>query len=249
MPERKDVIRETDEDARRLARILVRSARFAALAVFDPKTRHPFASRVLIGTDSDGAPVTLISGLSAHTLALNADPRASILVGEPGKGDPLAHPRLTVQCRAERIPPESEARARLRRRFISRHPKAALYADFGDFAFFRLQPLSASLNAGFGRAYDLPAEDLLIPSPAAEAIAAIEADAIAHMNQDHPDAADTYAREYAGARSGHWRFCSLDAAGFDLQSGDALKRIEFAKLVENTSEMRTTLSGMLKQTR
>lgn len=249
MPDRKDVLRETDDEARRLARILLRSARFAALAVIEPERGHPFASSVLIGTDSDAAPVTLISRLSTHTIALEASPDASILVGEPGKGDPLAHPRLTVQCRAERIATESEARERLRRRFISRHPKAALYADFGDFAFFRLQPLAASLNAGFGRAYDLPAEDLLIPSAPAESIAAVEEEAISHMNKDHPDAADILAREYAGARSGHWRFCSLDAAGFDLQSGDALKRIEFARPVESTSEMRSALSRMLKQTR
>ena len=94
-------LRETDDDARKLARVLLRSARYAAIAVIDPETGFPFASRVLVATDIDGTPVILVSQLSAHTRALASDPRASLLTGEPGKGDPLAYPRLTTQCRAE----------------------------------------------------------------------------------------------------------------------------------------------------
>lgn len=91
------VLRETDEDARRLAHILMRSAPYAAMAVIAPDTGFPAISRVLVGTDLDGVPVILVSTLSAHTKALQADPRASLLMGEPGKGDPLAHARLSVE--------------------------------------------------------------------------------------------------------------------------------------------------------
>ncbi len=45
---------------------------------------------------SDGSPVILISRLSTHTANLEADGRASVLLAATGKGDPLAHPRLTV---------------------------------------------------------------------------------------------------------------------------------------------------------
>ena len=64
------------------------------------ETGAPLASRVGVATDIDGAPLILVSMLSAHTPAILADPRCSLLVGEPGKGDPLAHPRLTLICRA-----------------------------------------------------------------------------------------------------------------------------------------------------
>ena len=134
------VLRETDDEARRLARVLLRSARSCALAVLEPETGTPFASRTLTGTDTDGTPVILVSALSVHTQALRADPRASLLAGEPGKGDPLAHPRLTVICAAEEIARGSDAHAGLRERFVRRHPKAKLYVDFPDFAFFRLVP-------------------------------------------------------------------------------------------------------------
>ena len=162
MNDKPSVIRETDEDARNQARALMHTAAHAALAVIDPETGFPSISRVLIASDADGVPVILVSGLAAHTRALLKDPRASALFGEPGKGDPLAHPRLTVRCSAERVERPSDAHDRIRVRFLKRHPKAKLYIDFPDFCFFRLIPLDASLNGGFGRAYILSSEDLVI---------------------------------------------------------------------------------------
>ncbi|MGZ9724433.1 HugZ family pyridoxamine 5'-phosphate oxidase [Rhizobium miluonense] len=162
MTDKPSVIRETDEDARNQARNLMHTAAHAALAVIDPETGFPSVSRVLTAMDTDGAPVILVSGLSSHTKALVKDPRASALFGEPGKGDPLAHPRLTVRCSAERVDRQGDAHARTRELFLERHPKSKLYIDFPDFCFFRLVPLDASLNGGFGRAYILSAEDLVI---------------------------------------------------------------------------------------
>ena len=84
MDEPKDapkVLRDTDDEARRLARVLLRSLRSAALAVLEPETGSPFASRVLTGMDIDGVPVILVSALSVHTQALRKDPRSSLLAG------------------------------------------------------------------------------------------------------------------------------------------------------------------------
>ena len=188
MKEPVKTIRDTDDEARTLARKLVRGARFGAIGVLEPQTGFPFASRVLTGTDTDGVPVILVSRLSVHTEALLADPRASILFGEPGKGDPLAHPRVTLRCAANRVARDSDDHARIRTRFIARHPKAQLYADFPDFAFFRMEPHSASLNGGFGKAFVLEAADFIIDSPARAELAELEPGGIAHMNADHADA-------------------------------------------------------------
>ena len=247
--DRPSVLRETDDDARRLARTLLRSARSCALAVLEPETGFPFASRTLTGIDTDGVPVILVSALSVHTGALRADPRASLLAGEPGKGDPLAHPRLTVLVRAEELAREGEARSRLRERFIRRHPKAKLYVDFPDFTFFRLVPERAFLNGGFGKAFLLTAEDLTIASPAREALAAMETRAVEHMNSDHAEAAGIYARHFCGARDGDWSIVGLDAAGVDLADGDRLKRLEYDRELQNTSELRTELARLLNVAR
>lgn len=236
MNDKPSVIRETDDEARRLARVLVRSARFAALAVLDPETGFPFCSRVLVGTDADGVPVILVSGLSAHTKALVKDQRASLLCGEPGKGDPLAHPRLTVQCLAERVPPESPLHARLRQRFLNRHPKAKLYIDFPDFAFFRLVPQSANLNGGFARAYLLPGDDLVIHSANIESLAAEEQLVLRELVLRAPGAAERIATMTGSTKGGDWRFAGIDMGGIDLICGNLLLRHEFDAQIQTKDD-------------
>lgn len=159
-PPATDPFREADDAARELARRLLANAPHGALAVLDPADGHPLASRVAVGLDRDGTPLLLLSSLSAHTAALAADPRCSLLVGEPGAGDPLAHPRLAVTGRAVRLDRRTPAHAQARDRWLERHPEARTYVDFGDFGFWRLEPQRGLLNGGFARAYRLDAADL-----------------------------------------------------------------------------------------
>jgi heme iron utilization protein len=158
-PDKPQVLRETDEAARTQARAFVRESAHGALATLEPGTGWPLASRVSLAVDANGVPLILISRLSAHYGALEADARCSLLLGEAGDGDPLRHPRITVVCRAEKVP--SEQRPTAKAQFLKRHPGAEVYADFTDFDFWRLIAERASLNAGFGKAYALLAEDLL----------------------------------------------------------------------------------------
>ena len=145
-----------------LARTAVRTARYAALATIDPSDGAPSVSRVSLATAMDGAPVFLISRQSSHFTNLEADPRCSLLVGEPGKGDPLAYARMTLIGTAVCLPASLEG-AHVKSRFLRRNPKAALYADFPDFAFWRFATARASLNGGFGKAYALAKGDLATP--------------------------------------------------------------------------------------
>lgn len=147
-----------DDDARALVRRLLHEARFAALSHLDPATGHPLVSRVGIAAH-EGVPIMLMSQLSAHTAALKADQRCSLLVGEPGKGDPLAHPRVTLIGRARKVTDQA-TRSVLRGTYLARHPKAELYVDFADFAFWQMELERAALNGGFGKAYALDASDL-----------------------------------------------------------------------------------------
>lgn len=243
------VLRETDDEARSLARRLVRGARHAALGVIDPESGFPNVSRALVATDEFGQPVLLVSALSAHTAGLREDGRASLLFGEPGKGDPLAHPRITVQCRAGVVSRSNPARTSIRRRFLNRHPKSQLYVDFPDFSFFRLEITGAGLNAGFGKAYALSAHDLTIASPAAPAILEMEQGALEHMNADHADAVSLYAAFFAGEKTGAWRMTGIDAEGFEIASGDRLHRIEFDLPLQDPAALRKQLAEMAKRAR
>lgn len=248
-PEKKDVLRPTDAEAIRLARTLIRTARWGALAVLEPGTGAPLASRVAVATDIDGAPVILVSSLAGHTAGLAADPRCSLLLGEPGKGDPLAHPRITISATAQRIARNAPQHGRIEWRFLSRNPKARLYAGFPDFAFFRLEPDRASLNGGFGKAFALTRGDLLVEAAANDALASSEASAVNHMNADHADAVEIYARAFAGAAPGPWRLTGIDAEGIDLANGDDARRIFFPAPLDSAAQMRAALVRMAQDGR
>lgn len=247
MNDKPNVIRPTDQEAIALARNLVRTARYGALAALDPASGAPIASRVGVATDLDGAPIILISGLAAHTQAIMADPRCSLLLGEVGKGDPLAHARISLSCEAEKLATESAEGRRARRRYLARNPKAKLYAELGDFSFFRLNLRSASLNGGFGRAYSLSAANILIDVP--EWLDSAEEGAIGHMNSDHRDAVDLYAAFYAGQREKGWRITGIDGEGVDLVSGDLACRVMLPQKLVHAQDMRAQLVAMARDAR
>ncbi len=140
------------------ARALLRGATQASLATAARDRRGwPFASLVLLAMDRGGAPLLLLSDLAEHSQNIVADDRVSLLIdGTAGFDEPLSGPRLTVLGRARR-----SADAGHRQRFLARHPSAAQYADFTDFAVYHVAVDSAHLVAGFGRIHWIEAAILL----------------------------------------------------------------------------------------
>lgn len=162
MQQRPDKVAVADAEALGLAAQLLHGFNHAALAWTDPETQTPGISRIAYGLDPEGIPMTLISGLAPHQAALRSHPDCALMLGEVGeKGDPLTHPRLMIRARAQFVASDDPDRPALRAHWLKGHPKAALYVDFADFAFVRLMPQSALLNAGFARAYWLTADQLL----------------------------------------------------------------------------------------
>lgn len=243
MTSRQEALGAADEPTRTQAKRMIRSARHAALACLAPGSGWPAASRVALSTAIDGAPVFLASDLALHSAALEGDARCSLLIGEPGKGDPLAHPRLTLFCRASRV--AREADAALRRRYLARHPKAALYADFGDFHFWRGEIEGADFNGGFGRACELTPADLAPardPAPLAEAAER----AAAQMNAEKPDIVAHLAR-LAGGDAGRWALTGIDPEGCDLADGDKVARLDFVTPVADAAGLRAALIALARR--
>lgn len=228
------------------ARRLLRSTRAGGLATLDAQGA-PFASLVNVATDPAGAPLLLMSSLSAHTRFLDADGRASLLLAETGKGDPLAHPRLTVSGRARKL--EGDERLAARTRFLARHPKSALYADFGDFSFWRVEVERGHLNGGFAKAASYTGAELLLSLAGAEELLAAEEGAIQHMNEDHADALALYAQVLCGAPQGRWRASGIDPEGMDLACGDITARLIFPRRIETAGMLRTCLVELSAKTR
>ncbi|HEV2627091.1 MAG TPA: DUF2470 domain-containing protein [Pseudolabrys sp.] len=228
---------------RDVARALLRATRAGTLATLDRSSGYPFSSLVNVATDADGSPLILVSRLATHTANLEVDGRASLLLAETGKGDALAHPRLTVLGTFGAIAREESDEPRLRARFLLRHPKSELYAGFGDFAFWRMRVVSAHLNGGFARAADLTAADLLSDLADAGALVEAEEGAIAHMNDDHAEACRLYATRLLKAPEGPWRCVGIAPEGLELQHSGTALWLPFPQRVTGPAELR----GVLKQ--
>jgi putative heme iron utilization protein len=225
-------------------RFLLRSVPLGALAtVMRDGGGAPYASLVPVATDHDGAPILLMSDLADHTKNVHEDDRASLLLnGSEGHEDPLAGARLTLQGRLTRNDDQE-----LRRRYLARHPAASLYADFGDFGFYRLTIEKAHLVAGFGRIHWIEGADLLVTPP--DGLSASEVDIVAHMNQDHADAVQLYARALLGRDGEGWIMTGVDAEGADLRMKSQVARLSFDNIVKKSTDVRRELVSLVKQAR
>jgi len=238
-----------DDEARQTAKHLMRTARSGALATNDAGSGFPFASLVAVATDLDGSPLILTSQLSAHTRLLEADNRCSLLLSASGKGDPLAHPRVTLIAEAKRLERGTPEGDRVRQRYLAHQPKATLYVDFPDFSFWRLDVTSASLNGGFGRAYRMERGDVLTALDGLADLVGMEAGAVEHMNEDHADAVALYATRLCGAREGAWRLSGIDPEGLLLALGDEIVRLDFPQPLTSAAELRPLLVRLAQEAR
>lgn len=236
-----------DFSASSMAKSLLRRSRQGALATLMVNSGDPYCSLVNVSANPDAAPLLLISRLAIHTQNILADSRVSLMLDERVTGDPLEGARIMVAGRAEEL--SGEAAALARRRYLAAHPSAEGFADFKDFAFFRIAPSGLHLVAGFGRIVDLePAKFLTDLSDAAGLLEA-EASAVEHMNQDHLEAMNLYATRLLGSDAGDWRCTGCDPEGMDLQADNRTLRLEFPERVRTGAELRQMLVRLAGEAR
>jgi hypothetical protein len=237
----------TDFNPSRTAKSLLRKSRQGALATLMAGSGNPYCSLVNVASHPDGSPILLISRLAVHTKNILSDNRVSLMLDERAAGDPLEGARIMLSGRAEAA--DDDNRELLRRRYLNAHPTAEAYADFGDFAFFRIRPTGTHLVAGFGRILDLKPEQFLIDVSAAAALIEAEQGAIEHMNADHRDAMNLYATRLLGAESADWRCTGCDPEGLDMQAGRATLRLDFPARVTGPGELRKMLVMLANEAR
>jgi putative heme iron utilization protein len=230
-----------------LAKSLLRRSRQGALATLLVDSGDPYCSLVNVAAGPDAAPLLLISRLAVHTKNILADSRVSLMLDERVSGDPLEGARIMVAGRAEEL--SGAAAGLARRRYLAAHPSAQAFADFKDFAFFRIAPSGLHLVAGFGRIIDLkPAQFLTDITDAADLLEA-EASAVEHMNEDHRDAMNLYATKLLGAGSADWRCSGCDPDGMDMQAEGRTLRLEFPERVTTGTELRKILVRLAGEAR
>lgn len=162
MNEKIDPVRETDDEAFKLARGLLDQTKYASLAVNDLSSEFPLVSRVAACFSEKTGLFFAGSDLSQHSKCLAKDNKCSLMLGEPGKGDGLAYARITFVGETSRMVNEDDRRDEFRQAFVGTHPKAEIYIDFADFGFYPISLVRAYLNGGFGKAYHMDEKDLSV---------------------------------------------------------------------------------------
>jgi putative heme iron utilization protein len=229
--------------AARAARALVRRALKAALATLDHRDQgQPHASLVLLATEPNGTPITLISGLALHTRNLLNDARASLLIDATmGLDDPMTGGRLTLSGRA--VP---AAGGPSLTRFLARHPAAQAYARLPDFKVFALHVSSAHYIAGFGRIVGLAPAVLATDITGAEDLIATESGLVTELNAEHAEAIARFAATTTEGAPGQWRVCGIDPDGLDLVHRSNTLRAEFPARVTSGREARQAVAALLR---
>lgn len=203
--------KDASSDTARQARLIARAASSGALATQRRSKRNvgqPYVSKVGVALMGDGVPVFLFSTLAAHTQDLLAEPKCSLLVEAPATTpNPLEAARATLVGKAVRITSAKDIAA-ARAVYLARHPGAARYVDFGDFAFWRLNVERVHFVGGFGQAKWVKGVAYLVPCPTLEAgrealLEKLNTELGADLNH------------LAGPGRG-WRAVGLDADGLDL---------------------------------
>jgi hypothetical protein len=233
-----------DFDPQRAARTLLREARSGALATLMTASGDPYCSLVNVATAADGSPLLLISRLAVHTKNILADPRVSLMLDERRAGDPLEGARVMLMGSAAATDDPNA-----RRRYLERQPEAKMFADFADFAFYRIALKGAHLVAGFGRIVDLAAADLLTDLAGTDALVSAEAEIVAHMNGQHSDALRLYATRLLGDSDGEWRCVGCDPDGLELQCDRRARRLNFPQRIASPGVLRQVLKGLAEEAR
>jgi putative heme iron utilization protein len=154
----------------------------------------PFGSVMPYASDGRGRPIFLISTMAMHTHNLLADPRASLLVTQPGvSGDPLGASRVTF------LAIEKAETAEARELYLARYENSKHWVDYEDFSFYRLEVVDVYYVGGFGVMGWVSAAEYQSarPDPLADAAAGI----LQHMNTEHEEPLVLLARRFAGVEA------------------------------------------------
>lgn len=129
----------------------------------------PSASYAPHLVNSDGSIWIFVSELAAHTQNLKQNPRASLLFiqNEQDTKNLFARQRLSLRCSVEEIPRSSEAADDILSAMQDKHGQMLeLLRTLPDFHLFRFDIKSGDYVAGFGKAFRISGNELLVnPEP------------------------------------------------------------------------------------
>ncbi len=218
------------------------------------KSPFPYSTFTLTAFDYDLSPILLLSNLSEHTTNIRENKNVSLMICEENKlyeyfpkfdnkiakinyEDPMSRPRVTI---IGDIKQSNDGN--LKQRFLMRHPASALYANFSDMNFFKINIKSAHLIGGFAQVKWFSKKDLCCKNFLN--FKNSEKNIIDHMNQSHQQSVNLYANKLIinnlkkKNKRGNWKIVGIDPDGFDIRKKNLLNRYCFKKEVNDAKKFR-----------
>lgn len=230
-----------------LARTLVADAARGTLCTLT-SDGYPYGSMLSFADDPLGAPVLLMSEMAEHTINARQDGRASLLVAADvvEGADPLSAPRLTLVGQLQPLAFPGPAREV----FLTKHPYARSYVNYGDFNIWRLEVERGRYIGGFGHMswFDGSAYADASVDPIAGSTDYI----LSHMNDDHGDANLVYVQAFAGlTEATEAVMVGFDANGMTLQAttpeGPRLARVAFPERLQHADQAAPATIMMMRR--
>ena len=204
---------------------------------------YPFGSVLPFCLDANGWPVIQVARISQHTRNMEADPKVSLIICEPGLNDVLTGKRLTLVGEAQKITDREE----IAQHYYSFFPQGIDYQSAHESDFYRIVPTRSRYIGGFAQAFWFNNESLFKANPFyGEAGLGV----INHMNQDHVSALAAYCRNSGIKLNDNVQpsMVGVDSEGMHLLVDGAVVRIPFAEEVTDPASLRQTLVAMAKST-
>jgi putative heme iron utilization protein len=197
-----------------------------------------------------GLPLFLISRIAEHTRNLSNDGRASLLVHEAGKADPLANGRVTLIGKVDKLAKDAPDLDEVRASFLAAHPESSYYVSYADFDFWRLSLQAVRYIGGYGRMSWVEAAEFRVAQP--DPLASSAGRVLSHMNEDHADSLLLYAQKLTSAPSPQKAvMTAVDRYGFEMTittpDGVGPARIAFDTPLSNADEARTALIALVRK--
>jgi len=255
------------------ARQLIRSASKGYFSSeFNPKKfkkirtgfSNPFSysTFTMVAFDYDLSPILLLSNLSEHTTNILNNPNVSLMVCEEQKlydffpkfenkipfinyEDPMSRPRVTLIGKIKKT-----NEIHIKKRFLSRHPAAKLYSNFGDMNFYKINIRSAHLIGGFAQVKWFEKLELLPEN--FRNFKESELNIMDHMNSHHQQSIDLYVKNLMKGKIKfknklNWKITGIDPDGFDIRNKDFLARFPFEKFINDAKKLRGVFVKLHKE--
>lgn len=219
------------------ARCYLRARQHGVLSTLSRRVDgYPYGSVVPFVLDYEARPIILVSRLAEHTRNLAADARTSLVVRDD-TDDVQAGARLTLIGNAATIDCDSP----LRERFLRYQPQSRQLLGLGDFSFWRINPVTLRVIAGFGAIHWVSAAEF---APPTQALAQVEADIVAQMNRGHQEALRACCKASLGREVNEAMLLGVDCDGFDARADGVRLRFDFPRTAPDADAVSRALAEM-----